>query len=300
VKKTLAMTIYNRTPEVVGAVFNGLSLPGNQVDEIAVCFDRAPDSIVEEVHRQCEMIKTPLAFSRLTDNYEGPRCPSLAWNTAIGLVKSSHVFCISSDVVLGPHSIGMAYQIAKAHDNAIVCGQAIHCGPSYSWERVFDNGMRVKDRIMTYSKSPQPLGFNWLLPTNSIHKIGGYDLAYMGGYCYEDDDFVIRMWRSGVDIIFCDDVLGIHLEHKREHLKNSDGRVTANEKVFVGRYGDIDYLRERKFKVWAWAGHAIPGLSIWAHGPSNHNLGKIADAIYEYGKGEEWRAAYGEKTADVP
>ncbi|KKK61749.1 hypothetical protein LCGC14_3011200, partial [marine sediment metagenome] len=107
------------------------------------------------------------------------------------------------------------------------------------------------------------------------------------GYCYEDSDFVIRMWRAGVDFIFCDDIMGFHLEHKRDHLKNHDGKVTVNAKIFEERYGDLDYLKERRFPII----QKVAGcMAFWTHEERTDFYKSTWTQQQLYGQDEPWRA----------
>jgi hypothetical protein len=143
---------------------------------------------------------------------------------------------------------------------------------------------------MTNAMWTRPLGFNWLLPMQTVRAVGGYDSAYMTGLCYEDDDFVIQMWRHGCDIVFCDDVLGLHMEHKRDHLTDLDGRVKVNTALFVSRYGRADYLKRIMFKIHAYTAADSPGLSAWFHEENDERFARLAVAQRMYGHDAPWRA----------
>ena len=284
---TLAITIYDRTPEVIRAMCAGLSLPGNRPDVVAVCYDRAPEASVDQLRDECNRLGFELWESHLDDDFRGPRCPSLAWNTVLATTKDPHVFCMSSDVVLAPHSIGMAYHMSAVGDNCMIVGRAEHCGQSYAWPGP-DNPEHLKWRTITWSGKPSGLGFAWLLPMKAYKDVGGFDEGYMKGYCYEDDDFVLKMWNSGSDFLFCDDIVGFHLEHKRDHLRDEDGRVALNGKIFLERWGDIDMLRKWKFK------HAVSrfdvGLTQISHKRDKDVTEKYFWQQKFYGQNEPWRA----------
>ena len=240
-KTVLAITLYDRTPEVIRAVFAALSFPGNRPDVVAVCYDRTPEHSIETLRVECAAAEIELREAFLDDDAVGPRCPSKAWNMALDMVTESHAFCMSSEMILAPHSIGMAYHMSEVIPDAMIVGRAEHCGQSYAY------GKGNLHRTITSSNEPSGLGFAWLLPMQKYHDVGGFDEIYMNGFCYEDDDFVIRLWRAHTNILFCDDIMGFHLEHKRNHLKNEDGRVSINESIFSERYGDINILRDWKF-----------------------------------------------------
>jgi len=287
VKRTVAMTIYDRTPETIGAVFAGLSLPGNRPDVICVCYDRAPDESVKAL-RTCALdLKVELQEEFLTDGFKGPRCPSRSWNAALALTSGSHVFCMSSDVVLAPHSVGMAYHLAEVAPKHMIVGRMEHCGQSYAWSGP-DPRNEMKCRTITWSGAPSGLGFAWLLPMENYRNIGGFDEAYMDGYCYEDDDFVLRMWDDGADFLFCDDIMGFHLEHKRDHLKDQDGKVSINADIFKERHGDLNRLKHYKFE------HAFlrfdVGMSAMLHEEDAELIQQCFIRQKFYGQEESWRA----------
>jgi len=239
VRKVLALTIHDRNAGVLQSVMASFKFPGNSIDVVAVCYDRVNPEVVDEFRNLCKGYELREVF--LDDDVVGPRCSSKSWNSVLGLVSESHAFCISSDVVMAPHSVGMAYELSRVCPGDVFCGMTIHSGPSYYW---LTNEMGDKCRIMTWSRHPNPLGFCWLLPMDAVRKIGGYSEEYMDGVCFEDDDFVRRMWGTGINFVFCDDILGMHMEHNREQYLDIDGKVSINKKIHLGKYGDSKALSD--------------------------------------------------------
>lgn len=290
--RVVVMTIYDRPEEVLRAVFAGLSLPGNTPDALVVCYDRASGAARRIVEAQCSRLGIrDLRQERLDGHFsDGPRCPSLAWNTALALVKEDHAFCISSEMVLAPHSVGMAFHLAATVPDVLIVGRAEHCGQSYFWTPL---GEAREDlftwRIMTWHQTPKPLGFNWLLPMKAVRAIHGYDEAFMHGFCYEDSDFVVRLWRHGTDFVFCDDIVGFHLEHRRDHLLDKDGKVLLNEKLFTSRYGNKNYLEDLQLKpIYS---RCDVALGFWTHDKSNRIQPAVSMAQRLYCNDAPWRAA---------
>jgi len=277
------MTLHDRTTEVINAVFSGLSLPGNGVDAVAVCYDRAQQDAVDCVRGWRRVLGFELREHFLEDLAVGPRCPSKAWNAALELVEEDHAFCISSDMVMAPHSIGMAYHLATVAPTAMIVGRAEHCGQSYAWE---DGG--YMHRTFTWSGKPSGLGFAWLIPMAAFRTVGGVDDIYMDGLCYEDDDLVLRMWEDGSDMLFCDDIVGFHLEHKRCHLKDHDGRVTVNEGIFAKRWGDVNHLRDSLFEHTSTRFNV--GMALWSHKDDPDLRQRLSLRQSLYGQHEDWRA----------
>ena len=286
VTRFLAITIYDRTPEVIRAVCAGLSLPGNLPDTVCVCYDRAPRDSIYTLRKESKRLGFELRETVLDDGAVGPRCPSKAWNMALSLVEddNAHVFCMSSDVVLSPHSIGMAYHLSDVVPDAMIIGRAEHCGQSYAWP----GADSLMNRTITWSGKPSGLGFAWLFPMKKFHLAGGFDEAYMDGVCYEDDDFVVKMWHAGSDMLFCDDIMGFHLEHKRDHLKDEDGRVTRNAEIFKGKWGDINYLKARQFEHVE--GRFDVGMSLVSRKKETDLAQRLFVQQKMYGQNEPWRA----------
>ena len=284
--QTLAITIYDRTPEVIRAVCAGLSLPGNLPDVVCVCYDRAPRDSIYALRKESKRLGFELRETVLNDGAVGPRCPSKAWNMALSLVAddNAHVFCMSSEMVLAPHSIGMAYHLSEACPEVLIVGRAEHCGQSYA----YTHEKEEPSRTITAARCPSPLGFSWLLPMKTTRKIGGFDETYMNGLCYEDSDFTVRLWNAGADFVFCDDIMGFHLEHKRDHLVDADGRVTINEKIFTKQHGDVNYLRDKLFKPHAFS--CDIGLSFWLHDSESRITERVFIQQKLYGQYEPWRA----------
>jgi hypothetical protein len=287
------MTIHDRTPEIIGSVISCMRFPGNRPDVVLVCYDRAPQESVDAMRLECKNIGVELREIFLKDNAVGPRCPSLAWNKALSLSNESHIMCISSDVVMSPHSLDMAYHLSEAAPDHVIIGRAEHSGPSYKWHHTFtpankEPNEEIVDRSMTSATFAEPLGFIWLLPMKTVRRIGGYNEAYMNGLCYEDADFVLRLWNAGADFLFCDDVFAIHMEHRREHLKNRDGKISTNEKLFVDEYGDIKYLAQKKFKPNV-ALYDV-GMSIWSHERDMEIINRTHLQQRLYGQGQPWQA----------
>lgn len=286
-RRVLAITLYDRTPEVIRAVCAALSFPSNRPDVVAVCYDRAPQESVDTLREECKKLGAELREAFLTDDAVGPRCPSMAWNKALALTDESHVFCMSSEMVLAPHSIGMAYHLAEVAPSILLIGRAEHVGQSYVWAHTIGK-VRINSRTITCAVSPSPLGFCWLLPMEIYRQVGGFDESYQDGFCYEDDDLVLNLWNAGADFVFCDDVMGFHLEHKRDHLRDEDGRVTINGRIFEKKWGDLKLLKDRKFeKVVALC---EVGLSFWMHTESPKMIREIFVQQKLYGQDAPWRA----------
>jgi len=290
--KVLAMTIHNRTPEIIRAVCAAFRFPGNLPDTIAVCYDRASKESVAAFRRECSEMKIGLRETFL-HGPAGFRCPSAAWNAVFDLVDEDHVMCVSSDVVLGPHSIGYAFHMSSVLPEGIIVGKADHCGPSYYSTFAIDGKggeVIVTSRTMTSAIFMNPLGFAWVLPMKHVRAIGGYSMDFMDGFCFEDNDFTLRMWRSGVDLAYVDDILALHMEHTRPHALDEE-KVAINRKVFLEKYGDLKALDISKLNAYVWQNDKTgPGLALCAHKKEPGAANRLAAASRLYGHGEDWIA----------
>ena len=292
-KKVVAMTIHNRTPKIIKSVFASFVFPGNRPDAVAVCYDRAPKNSVATLRHECRTKGIELRETFMFDGPKGFRCPSAAWNAVFDLIDEDHAFCISSDVVLAPHAIGKAYHMAAEFPDWIIVGRTEHCGPSYH-SRIEAEGkdekLIFKSRVMTSSYYLNPLGFAWLLPMKTVREIGGYSMEFMNGFCFEDNDFTIRMWNAGADIMFDDDVLALHMEHPRPHVLDEE-KVGRNRKIFERIYGDVDYIKTG-LKSHNWTNAATEGgpLGACCHKADYQIIERIMAADMTYGNNEPWRA----------
>jgi hypothetical protein len=271
---------------------------------VAVCFDRADDETTWGFLVAADRLGIEVRAKYLHEDIVGPRCPARAWNTAFSITDLPHAFALSSDCILTPHSIGLAYHLAEVERDSVIVAMAAHCGPSYHWytsDPEAEDGPRTwATKTMTSVEGAHPLGFAWLLPMDKVRAIGGYDEAYMDGLCYEDDDFTARMWGAGADFIFSDDIRAFHMEHPRPHLIDTE-RVERNAAIFRKRYGDEDYIRKSRFtsppgKVVRWdIGFAGMFHEDFTEG-FDERVAAIVQQEYDYGKDEPWRAVYNHET----
>lgn len=300
-KKIVAMTVYDRQPDVLRSVIHSLSFPGNMPDALVVCYDRASDEARTAVRESCRSIGLDLRESSLDDSADGFRCPSLAWNTVFSRIPESHALCISSDCVLAPHSVHKAFHMALYFDDWMIVGRADHCGPSYSSSitirtRSRNEPMSFLSRTMTSSHYFKAIGFAWVLPMTRVRRIGGYDLEFMGGFCFEDDDFTIRMWDTGMNIMFLDDLHALHIEHQRPHVLDEE-KIQRNKALFENRHGPAECeerskgLPKQGFNPHIWVNEdSGPGLSVWCHEYDPMIPPRAIGAEIIYGNDEPWRA----------
>lgn len=268
---SVIMTVNDRPPDVLRAVLASFRwFPGNNYDELVIVNDRGDRAAIEAA----------LADVRVADavivDIPGPPgrlCPAAAWNAGFAAATGSHFYCISSETVQTPLSVMRAREFAACLPEQIVFGRAEHAGLFYTW--IAPDGKET--RAMSKSSSPLPRGFVWVLPRVWLGRIDppGYDPIYMGGFCYEDDDLMFRLFSAGATFLFCDDICGFHIEHGREFLVTDEGRaaVQRNGDIFVAKYGTREPMNDTGSRVVRFNGM----LSLLTTNPDD--IGTVYEAI---------------------
>ena len=61
----------------------------------------------------------------------------------------------------------------------------------------------------------------------------------MAGYWYDDDDFFLRLWKTGLDFAFVDEIHGTHLDHPRNELETAVGQagIRKNAATMFKKHG---------------------------------------------------------------
>ena len=178
-KYSIIMTVHDREPELLLGSLRSLFLSGLSDSEVIIVNDRS----------NCDYswVK-PYMQQRFTESrwidtgdYEGYRFegygnPAHAFNLGLEVASKEGVLLMSSDVIvtrkavrsLEKHHNPDCFWTPKIID---MDTQAEYCGPG----RVF----------------PMP----WFLaaPTEACLAVGGWDENYLGGLCWEDNDFVGRL-----------------------------------------------------------------------------------------------------------
>ena len=257
-KLSACLTIHNRTPEVSKLVAESLRLPGNQPDELLIVLDRPTD----EARQGVEEFYRPLPFPVRTVEIKGEPgwgSPVPAWNKAFGSVSGDHLYAFSSETVQAAGNLDKARSLVE-EGPVVVFGKAeCSCGPmgqEVNW------GGQAPGNLLVDAAHPRPLGFLWAAPVTNVRQIGGMDKAFIDGFFYDDDDFFIRLWRTGLDFVFTDDISGIHLHHERPVLASPEGMagIERNRAYMLGKHGTLQ----------PWAGalrltESRPGRTTWRH-----------------------------------
>ncbi len=241
---SLILTINNRTPEVSKQVADSLKLPGNQPDELVLVLDRASPGVREGAVDAFNSMN--LGFPVLYVNIDGEpgwKGPAKAWNAGFKAATGDLFYCISSEVVQDERNIEKAKNLMIqwkgdgdpwARLDRVVFG-ACHNSVKTQLVTGADPGLLVS------SKMARPLGFIVCMPAKNVRDIRGFDEAFMKGFWYDDDDFFLRMWKTGLDFVFDDSIHGIHLDHERPGLESAEGQagIERNRQTMVQKHGTM-------------------------------------------------------------
>lgn len=232
-KLSLILTVNNRTPEVSKAVADSLRLEGNQPDELIVVLDRPTEEAEKGAFEAYRGIVKPenLEFV-IIDGPQGWKGPAKAWNAGFNAATGDYFYLISSEVVQDAGNLAKAREYCSNHPNIALFG-ACHNSEKTQEVTGFPRG------LLASAKYPRPLGFITCLPAKSVKSINGFDEAFMGGFWYDDDDFFLRLWNTGLDFTFLDDIHGVHQHHDRPTLETPEGRegILRNQSLMYTRHG---------------------------------------------------------------
>ena len=249
---TLAMTIAERDPDVLRRVLQAAER--QHADQMVIAFDGTPPALQKQCH--------DWAFYHAVNIVRKPGwiCSARAWNMAFGAVDTELTFVISSDVVLNPGAVQLARE-ALATDPHVLYGK---CEESDREKAAVDPNTYV---TLCSSEKPRPLGFIMALPTWALRKTGGYDEGLMDGFWFEDDDFTMRLWQTGLPFVFSDHISGYHQTHERTFL--TDAKIQVNRDYMLKKWGHEHPLHEQTIHQYE---HG-PGLTLWTHTPLSYNRG---------------------------
>jgi len=255
-KLSVLCTVNDRPTPVLDAVFG--SLRAQPFDEMVIVLDRSP----AEVAIRCKDYWSGderVRFAAI-DGQPGWRSPVPAWNRAFETMTGDFLFAFSSEVVHAPQNIEVARRMLTENSNQAIFGKAsCSCGPKgneVNW------GGTAPSNLLVDAAHPRPLGFIWAGPIANVRQIGGMDPAFAEGLWYDDDDFFYRLWRTGLDFTFTDEISGVHLHHERPVLATPAGQALTerNARYMFKKHGSLRPLMET---VHLFA--ADPGLTRWLH-----------------------------------
>lgn len=251
---SIILTINNRSPEVSKRVSDSLRLPGNQPDELIVVLDRATKDAHEGAMVYSDVLDGFSVRYVGIDGDPGWRGPATAWNHGFAAATSDLYYCISSEVVQDEGNVDKARELCDQ-------GQTVAFGACHNSEPV-NLVVGAEPGLLVSSLMPRPLGFICCMPADKVMEIKGFDEEFMKGFWYDDDDFFLRMWRSGVDFLFDDSIHGTHIHHERPDLQTQVGKkgIQTNADYMLSKHGTLtpwnNLLRVE---------HRTPGKLWWSH-----------------------------------
>lgn len=248
-KISLILTIHNRSAEVSRQVADSFREPGNRPDEVIVVLDRATAEAKDGARSAWEGYEAPVRFITIPGEPVW-KSPVKAWNFGFAAATGDVLYCASSETVQAPWNVEHVRRfLSVGNDAPVISGVeppstilpiCIHgkaecsCGPGgqeVNW------GPGTPGNLLCDSRHPRPLGFIWAAPAAAIKQMGGYDEKFDQGLWYDDNDFFMRMWQTGLDFLFTDEVVGTHLHHERPGL-NAEA-INRNLAYIMSKYGGV-------------------------------------------------------------
>lgn len=256
-KLSACLTINQRETPVLDAMFG--SLRAQPFDEMVIVLDRSPHLIIECCRDYWAGDKR-IVFTGIGGE-PGWRSPVPAWNRAFETLTGTHLFAFSSEMVHAPQNIEVAKHMLARHPGAAIFGKAsCSCGPK-GQEVNWGDGT-TPGNLLVDAAHPRPLGFIWAGPIASVRQIGGMDTEFAKGLWYDDDDFFYRLWQSGLNFIFTDEINGVHLHHERPVLTTPEGQalIDRNARYMLKTWGTL-----RPISGVPKLAFYQPGLAQWTH-----------------------------------
>jgi len=175
---------------------------------------------IQEVCTWCES----LGFTAKIVQYDSATCdfynteyfnPAMALNYGVKECKFNSVIVTSPEIkplcdVIGEfRQLEIGNYICKVLDESEDGGLNTHGGKKY----LVGSDFRSKTPAMYFLA---------MFRKRDILKINGWDMRFMQGYCFEDEDFGNRFMRAGLTFEVKDNIQAIHQYHPRKN-QGSDG-----------------------------------------------------------------------------
>jgi hypothetical protein len=249
---SILLTLNSRSLRTLERVYASLEALEADAHQIHIVLD-SPDAATRDAHRR---LRSPNWSEQTIMRDPGWICPAAAWNSGFARISTEFTFCLSSDTVQAPENLARALDILQVAP-CVVFGTTTN-EPLTDLSAV--GGLDASMTDLCSSQRPRPLGFIVAMPTWAIRLTGGYDLDFMRGLWYEDNDFTWRLWRLGLPFVFDDSISGIHIDHARPPLTDSPWRekIAANRDLMLSKWQRVD--------PWATVARLEfrqPGRTVW-------------------------------------
>jgi hypothetical protein len=173
------MTVHDREPEVLLATLRSLHRAGLDESQLVIVDDRS--SMDYSWIRDYAAPRFAEVRWQPTGDYEGFRVegygnPSRAFNTGLALCTKERLVVMSSDVIVTPKAVKSMLRFGK--------------GDCLFTPKVID-----MDTNLDYCGPGRQFPMPWFLsmPTKTAQEVGGWNDDFLGGFCFEDNDFVGRV-----------------------------------------------------------------------------------------------------------
>jgi GT2 family glycosyltransferase len=142
-------------------------------------------------------------------------CPSSKYNLGVRMSSGTHIMLTNPEI---PHNFNLFDEIDKIDfkNTYLVCSCA-------SVTTLVDRGTFFNSDLgfsLWYQHSVHRNAlyhFCTIISKENYNKIGGFDERFSKGIAFDDDNFVKRVQKNGLDIITRDDLYTYHIEHQRDY-----------------------------------------------------------------------------------
>lgn len=259
---TLLMTMHNRPPEVMNAVFASLThFMGNSCyDDLVIVNDRGSRVAIERALDEANLTARIVQI----DGLPGHRGQASAWNRGFEAVTTTHVACMSSDCILLPWSVQNLRWFHDKFHQFVVFGRAEHCGRNYTTRFDRPGQPSVATKTIVDSRNGMPEGYIWMLPMDVVRELGGWDEELTNGVCYDHTDIFYRILKAGYPWARVDDICAVHIEHPKLHIRDEEG-TERNRVVFERKHGEHDSkgwlpIAMDRYRIMLWE---HPPMTVW-------------------------------------
>lgn len=234
-KTSVLMTVHDREAEVLLSTLRGLWRSGLGDAELVIVNDRSTlDYSWIKAYAQPRFAAVKWADAGEYDGFriDGYGNPARAFNTGLQIVTGERLVVMSSDVIVTP-------RVVKSLDR--------YWTPEWLYTPQIIN----LDDGNEYCGVRRPFPMPWFLamPAATALAVGGWDDAFMGGLCFEDNDFVGRMALS-LSGVRCDwSVAAWHQSHVQPAYDQTlEGVLEANARnrdICKRKWGGVPFDSEQ-------------------------------------------------------